>query len=80
MKPQAESRARTRREDGAHLNQDGKYLWPRPQTVLEPWRELAAPESKSCLDFLFILFCQAEQKYFFVSKMKVEFALIILHW
>ena len=35
-KPQAESRAGVRREDNAHVNQNGKFLWLRHETFRAP--------------------------------------------
>ena len=67
-KPQAESRAGMRREGNAHVNQNGTFLWLRHETFRAPRENWQLLNQKSCLDFLFIFFCQAEQKDFCIQN------------
>lgn len=67
---EATSWKQSRREEGRQRTREPKWqiLVAETRNILCAQRELAAPESKSCLDFLFIFFCQAEQKDFCIQN------------
>ena len=67
---EATSWKQSRREEGRQHTREPKWqiLVAETRNIPCAQRELAAPESKSCLDFLFIFFCQAEQKDFCIQN------------